>query len=145
MAEHREMVSLGRDGTTFKGLDILRVGEGKPPLSKWVATCTEFTCRCPITKQPDWAEIIVVFHNSMFFVETKSLKLYLETFREVGIFHEHLAQEILDTIVGSIKSAVGPKGDSTPYSCEVRVKFNLRGGIGVEARALYSDFEEDPK
>ncbi len=56
-----------------------------------VLDCSEFTCRCPITAQPDWATIEIRYRPGPRVVETKSLKLYLETFREVGIFHEHLA------------------------------------------------------
>ena len=57
-----------------------------------VLDCSEFTCRCPITAQPDWATIEIRYRPGPRVVETKSLKLYLETFREVGIFHEHLAR-----------------------------------------------------
>ncbi len=147
METKEDRLSLGKSGTSFVGLDILRVAGLGTPLLEWRAECSEFTCRCPITGQPDWASISVVLRNSYYFVETKTLKLYLETFREVGIFHEHLAQTILDTIVGGIetrKSKSDIDGHS-PYSAEVRVKFNQRGGIGVEASALYSGFEEDPK
>ena len=64
-----------------------------------VLDCSEFTCRCPITAQPDWATIEIRYRPGPRVVETKSLKLYLETFREVGIFHEHLAKRIRDDLV----------------------------------------------
>src|SRR6185436_2349652 len=64
-----------------------------------VLDCAEFTCRCPITSQPDWATIEIRYRPGPRVVETKSLKLYLETFREVGIFHEHLAKRIRDDLV----------------------------------------------
>jgi len=87
--------------------------------------CTEFTCRCPITNQPDWAKIDITYRPKSWIVESKSLKLYLETFREVGIFHEHLAAHILQDFCTQIE----------PYECTVTVNFNSRGGIAISATA----------
>ena len=56
--------------------------------------CTEFTCICPMTGQPDYAHIDIVYTPGKFVVESKSMKLYLETFRNVGVFHEHVAVDI---------------------------------------------------
>jgi 7-cyano-7-deazaguanine reductase len=64
-------------------------------------------------------------------VETKSLKLYLETFREEGIFHEHLATVIRDDVVAALD----------PLAVKVTVDFNQRGGIALEASSSY---EADP-
>lgn len=86
--------------------------------------CHEFTCRCPVTHQPDWANIIIDYVPDKWVVESKSLKLYLETFREEGIFHEHLAQVLLDDFVLAV----------APLSCTVTVCFNLRGGIAITAK-----------
>ena len=55
------------------------------------------------------------------------MKLYLETYRDVGIFHEHLAQQILKDIVDVL----------APSRCEVRAIFNTRGGIAITAKAYY--------
>jgi len=93
--------------------------------------CTEFTCRCPVTNQPDWATIVINYEPHLRVVESKSLKLYLETFREKGIFHEHLAQRILDDLVEALE----------PWECSVTVHFNTRGGIAISATATY-DKEE---
>ena len=65
--------------------------------------CAEFTCRCPITGQPDWAHITIEYRPDEWAVETKSVKLYLETFREEGIFHEHLATVIRDDFVAALE------------------------------------------
>ena len=66
-----------------------------------VLHCREFTCRCPITGQPDWAEITISYRPKARIVESKSVKLYMETFREEGIFHEHLATTIRDDFVAA--------------------------------------------
>jgi 7-cyano-7-deazaguanine reductase len=89
--------------------------------------CTEFTCRCPITGQPDWARIVIWYRPKDRALETKSLKLYLETFREEGIFHEHLATRVRDDLVEALQ----------PLSLRVTVDFNQRGGIALEATSSY--------
>ena len=90
--------------------------------------CSEFTCRCPMTGQPDWATITVTYRPQKFAVETKSLKLYLETFREEGIFHEHLATRMRDDLVAALD----------PLELTVTVKFHSRGGIAVTASSSHS-------
>lgn len=89
--------------------------------------CGEFTCRCPITGQPDWGTIVIEYRPGRLAVETKSLKLYLETFREEGIFHEHLATVMRDDLVAALD----------PASLTVTVKFNSRGGIAVTASSSH--------
>jgi len=89
--------------------------------------CTEFTCRCPVTNQPDWATIVIEYKPRSRIIESKSVKLYLETYREVGVFHEHLAAQILDDFVKVLE----------PYRCSVTVYFNSRGGIAISATASY--------
>jgi 7-cyano-7-deazaguanine reductase len=90
--------------------------------------CREFTCRCPVTGQPDWATIRIDYRPGDRGVETKSLKLYLETYREVGIFHEHLATQIRDDMVDALE----------PAFLKVTVNFNVRGGIALAASSTYS-------
>lgn len=85
--------------------------------------CSEFTCRCPLTGQPDYAEIVINYVPDKYVVESKSLKLYLETYRDVGVFHEHLAVDIGQDFVKYIK----------PKSVEVTALFNTRGGIAIDA------------
>jgi 7-cyano-7-deazaguanine reductase len=89
--------------------------------------CGEFTCRCPITGQPDWATITIEYRPAKRAIETKSLKLYLETFREEGIFHEHLATQLRDELVAALD----------PVTLTVTVNFNARGGIAVQAASSY--------
>src|SRR6185312_1769394 len=61
--------------------------------------CKEFTCLCPGTKQPDYAEIDIVYVPDELVVESKSMKLYLETYRNEGVFHEHLAVDIAQDFI----------------------------------------------
>ena len=85
--------------------------------------CHEFTCMCPLTGQPDFATIDITYVPDKFIVESKSMKLYLETFRNVGIFHEHLAVDIGKDFMKFVK----------PKSVSVTVRFNVRGGIAIDA------------
>ena len=88
-----------------------------------VLHCSEFTCLCPLTGQPDYAEIEIRYVPSTLLVESKSMKLYLETYRNVGIFHEHLAADIGRDFMKFIR----------PKSVSVTVKFHTRGGIAIDA------------
>ena len=81
----------------------------------------EFTCLCPKTGQPDFAEIFIRYVPDQKIVESKSLKLYLWSFRDEGTFHEHFANRLLDDLVEALD----------PRWCRVEVDFNARGGIGI--------------
>jgi 7-cyano-7-deazaguanine reductase len=87
--------------------------------------CTEFTCLCPITGQPDFAELEISYIPARRVLESKSLKLYLWTYRGVGIFHEDLINELLDALYAFLK----------PRWLRVAGHFNVRGGIAVEVAA----------
>ena len=86
----------------------------------------EFNCICPRTGLPDFATIKIQYVPNKHIVELKSLKLYMVTFRNVGIFHEHVTNRILDDL---IKIA-------HPKKIKIVGDFNPRGGIktSVEAR-----------
>ena len=85
--------------------------------------CIEFTCICPLTKQPDYAEIEITYTPGKYVVESKSMKLYLETFRNEGVFHEHLAVDIGKDFIKFVQ----------PKSLSVSVHFHSRGGIAISA------------
>jgi 7-cyano-7-deazaguanine reductase len=87
----------------------------------------EFTCVCPMTGQPDFAKIKIDYTPDKKIVESKSLKLYLWSFREEGIFHEHVTNRILDDLVDALK----------PRWCKVSAQFAVRGGIGITVDAEY--------
>jgi 7-cyano-7-deazaguanine reductase len=85
--------------------------------------CTEFTCVCPVTGQPDFGTIEIVYIPDRLVLESKSLKLYLWTYREVGIFHEEVVNELLDALFEFLK----------PRWLKVTGRFNIRGGIAIDA------------
>ena len=87
----------------------------------------EFTCVCPMTAQPDFATIELNFVPDQQLVELKSLKLYLWSFRDRGIFHEDVTNVILNDLVEAIR----------PRRMIVVGEFNIRGGIGTLVRASY--------
>lgn len=92
-----------------------------------VHTCPEFTAVCPITGQPDFGTIRITYVPAERCVELKSLKLYVFSFRDRGIFYEHVTNVILDDLV----AAVGPR------RMTVEGIFNVRGGISTVVRADY--------
>jgi 7-cyano-7-deazaguanine reductase len=87
----------------------------------------EFTCVCPKTGQPDFAKIKIQYTPDKKIIESKSLKLYLWSFRDEGVFHEHVTNIILDDLVASLK----------PRWCKVSAEFAVRGGIGITVDAEY--------
>lgn len=95
--------------------------------------CTEFTSLCPKTGQPDFAKIFINYIADKKMVESKSLKLYLFSFRNHGDFHEDCIQTICDDIVDLIK----------PKYIEVIGEFTPRGGIAIFPYASASNNEKD--
>jgi 7-cyano-7-deazaguanine reductase len=88
---------------------------------------SEFTCLCPKTGQPDFARITINYTPDNSLVESKSLKLYLASFRNVGTFHEHVTNAILDDLVKAM----------APRWCKVSAEFAVRGGIAITVEAEY--------
>ncbi|MBU0503928.1 MAG: preQ(1) synthase [Candidatus Omnitrophota bacterium] len=79
----------------------------------------EFTCICPKTGLPDFANIKIEYSPDKHCVELKSLKMYTIFFRNVGIFHEHLTNLIMDDFIRACK----------PRWAKIITEFNPRGGI----------------
>ena len=88
---------------------------------------SEFTCICPKTGLPDFATIIIDYAPAKRCVELKSLKLYLVAFRNVGIFHEHAVNRILDDFVRAVE----------PRRVKVQGLFGSRGGITTTVAAAW--------
>jgi len=84
-----------------------------------VMECPEFTCLCPITGQPDFANIRLRYVPAQRCVELKSLKLYLWSYRNEGAFHEAVTNKICDDLVAVL----------SPRWIEVTGDFTVRGGI----------------
>ena len=84
-------------------------------------TGEEFTCLCPITHQPDYATIKIRYIPDAKLVESKSLKLYLTSFRNHGTFHEDVINTIADDLIKLLE----------PRYLEVEGFFKVRGGISI--------------
>lgn len=87
----------------------------------------EFTCTCPATGQPDFARLTICYTPDRKIVESKSLKLYLWSYRDKGVFHEHVTNEILNDLVSAL----------SPRWCKVTTDFAVRGGIAISVEAEY--------
>ena len=90
-------------------------------------TCPEFTAVCPKTGQPDFGTIIIQYVPAALCLELKSLKLYLFSYRDRGIFYEHAVNTILDDLMKSCQ----------PKMIKVTGQFNPRGGITSRVTAVY--------
>lgn len=93
----------------------------------------EFTSVCPMTGLPDFGCITIKYTPDVKIVELKSLKFYMLQFRNVGIFYEHLANHILNDLVGLLD----------PKRMEVTGDFTARGGITTTVTAIYERENED--
>jgi 7-cyano-7-deazaguanine reductase len=89
----------------------------------------EVTSLCPVTGQPDWETVTIEFAPEKSCIESKSLKLYLWSFREEGIFCEALAGQIAKDVYAACK----------PRWCRVTVVQKPRGGIKITATAVAGD------
>ena len=87
----------------------------------------EFTCICPFSDFPDFATIRLEYIPNQHCVELKSLKLYINSFRDVKVFHEHVINMILEDFVSACD----------PLSVEIEGDFNVRGNIKTTIRASY--------
>lgn len=99
-----------------------------PENDYWVRfNCPEFTSLCPITGQPDFAEIRIEYIPDIKMVESKSLKLYLFSFRNYGDFHEDCVNKIMKDLIHLMN----------PKYIEVSGFFTPRGGISIYPYANY--------
>jgi 7-cyano-7-deazaguanine reductase len=89
--------------------------------------CPEFTSLCPRTGQPDFGRIIIEYCPDKLCIELKSLKFYMQSFRNKGIFYEALTNDILDDLSEMCK----------PRWMKVTSRFTPRGGITTEVNAEY--------
>ena len=79
----------------------------------------EFTCLCPKTGQPDFAVLYLDYVPDQICIELKALKLYIWSFRDKGVFHEAVTNQILEHLVTILQ----------PRYIRLTAKFNIRGGI----------------
>ncbi len=123
---------LGAAGVEYKAdyaPELLEVFENKHQENDYFVkfNCPEFTSLCPITGQPDFATIIISYVPDVKMVESKSLKLYLFSFRNSGDFHEDCVNIIMKDLIKLMD----------PKYIEVWGKFLPRGGISIDPYANY--------
>jgi 7-cyano-7-deazaguanine reductase len=92
-----------------------------------VIETSEFSCICPKTNLPDFANIRIEYMPDRYCIELKSFKLYLVFYRNIGIFHEHVINKILDDFVKDCK----------PRWAKITGVFNPRGGITTTVTREY--------
>lgn len=127
---------LGNQNTKYEydyAPDVLETFENKHQDNDYVVTfdAYEFTSTCPRTGQPDFAKIVISYIPDVKMVESKSLKLYLFSFRNRGDFHEDCVNIIMKDLVNLME----------PKYLEVRGIFSPRGGISIFPMATYATEE----
>ena len=130
--EMPEITLLGNQNTKYSfdyQPEVLETFDNKhPDRDYWVKfNCPEFTSLCPITGQPDFATIYISYVPDIRMVESKSLKLYLFSFRNHGDFHEDVVNIIMKDLVKLLE----------PRYLEVWGKFLPRGGISIDPYTNY--------
>ena len=123
---------LGSQGTKYPdnyAPEMLETFVNKHPGNDYFVkfNCPEFTSLCPITGQPDFANIIISYVPDTLMVESKSLKLYLFSFRNHGDFHEDCVNIIMKDLIKLMQ----------PKYIEVWGKFTPRGGISIDPYCNY--------
>ena len=93
-----------------------------------VTTTNEFTSVCPFSGLPDFAEVTITYTPNKKCLELRSLKYYLMSYRDVGIWYEHLVNRMLEDLVKAIE----------PKSMEIIVAANARGGLSSTVSARYA-------
>ena len=91
--------------------------------------CPEFTSVCPKTGQPDFGTLTITYVPEKLCIELKSLKMYLQSFRNEGIFYENVTNTILDELVALLQ----------PRYMTLLAEFSTRGGISTNVTATYFD------
>jgi len=122
---------LGRDAIPSKKLETF---PNHNPGRRYTVTLStdEFTCVCPATGQPDFATITIKYIPDKRILESKSLKLYLWSYRNEGVFHEHVTNTICDDLVKALN----------PHWIEVTGAFKVRGGISITVVATHKKKEK---
>ena len=134
MREKEGLTKLGSNGTQYSidyDPSVLETFMNKHPDNDYFVkfNCPEFTSLCPITGQPDFATLTISYVPDEKLVESKSLKLYLFSFRNHGDFHEDCVNIIMKDLVKLMD----------PKYLEVTGYFMPRGGISIYPFANYAD------
>jgi len=123
---------LGNQGVAYAfdyAPELLEAFENRKPDRDYFVkfNCPEFTTLCPMTNQPDFATIYISYIPDKKMVESKSLKLYLFSYRNHGGFHEDSVNTIMDDLIRLME----------PRYIEVWGKFTPRGGISIDPYCNY--------
>ena len=132
MRENEDLTLLGNSKTKYPNNyapEMLERFSNKHPDNDYFVkfNCPEFTSLCPITGQPDFAAIYISYVPDQFLVESKSLKLYLYSFRDHGDFHEDVVNIIMKDLINLME----------PKYIEVWGKFTPRGGLSIDPYCNY--------
>lgn len=132
MREKENLTHLGSGKTKYPtdyAPEMLERFSNKHPGNDYFVkfNCPEFTSLCPITGQPDFATIYISYVPDEYLVESKSLKLYLYSFRDHGDFHEDVVNIIMKDLVKLME----------PKYIEVWGKFTPRGGLSIDPYCNY--------
>jgi 7-cyano-7-deazaguanine reductase len=122
-----EFEALGRQ--VRKPIRKLEIFSKPPGVEKVVLDSDEVTSLCPVTGQPDWETVVIEFAPHEYCIESKSLKLYLWSYREEGMFCEAMSAQIAQDVFDACK----------PYWCTVTVYQKSRGGIKITATATIGE------
>jgi len=104
---------------------ILETFPAPEHVKKVVLDCDEVTSLCPVTGQPDWETVRIEFEPDKFCIESKSVKLYLWTFREEGSFCESLSARIASDVMAA----------ASPHRVKVTIAQKSRGGIAITSES----------
>ena len=134
--EKEDLTLLGNQNVSYSSNyspEVLETFDNKHPENDYFVkfNCPEFTSLCPITGQPDFATIYISYVPGERMVESKSLKLYLFSFRNHGDFHEDCVNIIMKDLIKLMD----------PKYIEVIGLFNPRGGIAIKPFANFGDSE----
>lgn len=132
MREKEDLTLLGSEKTEYRDkydpAVLESFGNKHPEYDYFVKfNCPEFTSLCPITGQPDFATIIISYVPDAKLVESKSLKLYMFSFRNQGDFHEDVVNTIMKDLIELLR----------PKFIEVWGKFLPRGGLSIDPYCNY--------
>ena len=132
MRERENLTKLGSSETLYGfqyAPELLEAFSNRHPDTDYFVkfNCPEFTNLCPITGQPDFAEITISYVPDQLLVESKSLKLYLFSFRNRGDFHE----DVVNTVMKDLVKLLDPK------YIEVLARFLPRGGLSIDPYCNY--------
>ncbi len=118
-----KLKTLGKRVTKFEGLETFPTPKG---VTEVTCTSEEVTANCPVTGQPDWYQVQITYRPRAFCVESKTIKLFLQSFRNEGLFCEDFSSRIAHEFHRVLK----------PFATKVIVVQKPRGGVSIFSTAV---------